>query len=337
MKKRIAINGFGRIGRAAFKALLQFKDVDVVAINDLTDPETLAYLLRYDTAYGPFLEEVKAEGDTLEVKDQRVTMLSEPDPRKLPWKDFDVDVVLECTGRFVKDGASAAHLDAGAKSVVLSAPEKGEGSIPTLVRGVRDVADREGARIVSNASCTTNCIAPVMRVLSQAFGVRKAMMTTVHSYTANQRLQDAPHRDPRRGRAAAQNIIPTSTGAALATAKVLPHLDGKFHGVSLRVPTIVVSLSDVTALLERNVTEEEVRHVFREAAEDPRYQGILDVTEEPLVSSDFIGSSYSSIVDLSFIQVVDGDMVKVLAWYDNEWGYSNRLVEVALQLAEEVR
>jgi len=325
---KLAINGFGRIGRAAFKIALEKEDIEVVAINDLTDAQTLAHLLQYDTAYGKYRYDVYAKESAIEVDGREYTILSEPDPEKLPWSEMDVDVVLECTGRFVKDGAARAHNRAGAKKVVLSAPAKGSGDVPTLLLGVNEAIE-ESADVISNASCTTNCISPVAHVMHSTFGIEKAMMTTIHSYTAQQRLQDAPHKDLRRARAAAQNIVPTTTGAALATTKVIPELEGLFDGMAIRVPTIVVSLSDLTFLLKKDVTEEDVNSAFIQASQESKMQGILGVTNEPLVSSDFIGDSRSTIVDLSLTKVVGGNLVKVVAWYDNEWGYANRLVELA--------
>lgn len=330
-KKRIAINGFGRIGRAAFKIALEHEPLEVVAINDLTDAETLAHLLRHDTAYGAYRREISAEDGVIVVEGTEYPVLSEPEPEKLPWGEYGVDVVLECTGRFVKDNAAARHVEAGAGRVVLSAPAKGDGSVPTYLIGVND--DRTGDEpVVSNASCTTNCIAPVARVIESAFGIEKAMTTTIHSYTADQRLQDAPHRDLRRARAAAHNIVPTTTGAARAVTKIMPEIEGKFDGLAVRVPTIVVSLTDFTFLVKRSVTVEEVNAALEEASRNPQYSRALAVTNEPLVSSDFIGNPYSSIVDLPLTKVVDGDLVKVMAWYDNEWGYANRLVEMAEQI-----
>lgn len=326
---RIAINGFGRIGRAAFKIALGKPDLEVVAINDLTDAPTLAHLLKYDTAYGRYAADVSAREGVITVDGKEYPVHAEPDPAKLPWKELDVDVVLECTGRFVEGKKMRAHIDAGAKKVLLSAPAKGGGDVPTYLLGVN--ADRYAAdeALVSNASCTTNCIAPVAKIVSQAIGIEKAMMTTIHSYTSDQNLQDGPHKDLRRARAAAQNIVPTTTGAAIATAQVLPELADRFDGLSIRVPTMVVSLTDFTFVLRRATTEDEVNTLLREAAGKPEYQGILAVTEEPLVSSDLIGDPHSSIVDLSLTKVVDGTLLKVVAWYDNEWGYSNRLVELA--------
>ncbi len=326
---RIAINGFGRIGRAAFKIIRERDDMDVVAINDLTDAATLAHLLSYDTAYGPYNAEVTAHDHIIVVDGVEYPVLAEPDPAALPWAEYNVDVVLECTGRFVKDGAARAHITAGAKRVVLSAPAKGEGDVPTFLVGVNHDALTGTEDVVSNASCTTNCIAPVAEIMHSTFGVQKAMMTTIHSYTADQRLQDAPHRDLRRARAAAQNIVPTTTGAAIATTKVIPSLANKFDGISVRVPTIVVSLADFTFVLARNVSVDEINDALTAAAQSARYNSVLAVTDEPLVSSDFIGVPHSSVVDLSMTKVVDGNMVKVVAWYDNEQGYAHRLVDMA--------
>lgn len=326
--KKIAINGFGRIGRAAFKVALTKSDVEVVAINDLSDAEALAHLLKYDTAYGRYDKAVSAKEGAIVVEGKKYPMLQEADPKKLPWGDLGVDIVLECTGRFVKHDDAKMHLDAGAKKVILSAPSKG-GGVPTAILGVSEESVFSTGDFFSNASCTTNCITPVVDVIEKTFGIEKAMMTTIHSYTADQRLQDTPHRDMRRARAAAQNIVPTTTGAAIATTEVVPTLKGKFDGLSMRVPTIVVSLSDMTFLLKRDTTVEEINMALTEASQEERFSGIFGVTNEPLVSSDFIGDSRSSIADLSLTKVVDGNLVKVVSWYDNEWGYANRLVEMA--------
>jgi len=330
-KTRVAINGFGRIGRNAFKIAFERDDLEIVAVNDLTDNETLAHLLKHDTNYGTYEHPVEATEQGLSVNDIPIAITSEPDPAKLPWSELDVDVVVESTGRFSKPEQARAHIEAGAKKVVVSAPIKGAGGT-TVVLGVNDADLDSGDEILSNASCTTNCITPPAAVMEANFGIQKAMMTTTHSYTADQNLQDGPHRDLRRARAAAENIVPTTTGAAIAAAEALPQLEGIFDGMAIRVPTSVVSLCDFTFLLKRETTAEEINDVFREAAGMPMYQGILAVSEEPLVSSDFIGNSYSSIVDLEMTKVVDGDMAKVVAWYDNEWGYSNRLVEMVADL-----
>ena len=335
MLKKIAINGFGRIGRNAFKIALNRDDIEVVAINDLVTPQALAHLLKYDSTYGPYDREVSYDDDSIIVDGVHFPVYSETDPAKLPWGDLDVDVVIESTGRFVDPAKAHAHIDAGAKKVVLSAPAKGEGAT-TIVLGVNDNDIATAGEIISNASCTTNCIAPVMSVLENNFGVEKAMMSTVHSYTSDQRLLDAPHKDERRMRSAAQNIIPTSTGASIAATEVIPSLKDKFGGLSLRVPTPVASIADITALMKRDVTVEEVNEVFRKAASEDYYQGILDATDEKLVSSDFIGNPCSSIVDLSLTAVVQGNLLKVVAWYDNEWGYSNRLVELTADVAKSI-
>lgn len=307
----------------------------VVAINDLTDTKTLAHLLRHDTVYGPFEKKVESDEKNLIVSGKKIPVFAEKDPTALPWGKLEVDIVLECTGRFTTAEAANAHIKAGAKRVIISAPGKGEG-IATHVMGVNGVGAGKKGEILSNASCTTNCIAPVAAVLEVAFGVQKAMMTTVHSYTASQVLQDAPSKDLREARAAAENIVPTTTGAAIATGLVVPSLKGIFDGLSVRVPTPVVSLSDFTLLLKKRVTVEEINQVFRDAAKNPIWHGILEVTDEPLVSSDFIGNAASAIVDLGLTRVVDGDLVKVVAWYDNEWGYSNRLAELALEVGKNV-
>jgi len=335
-KVRVAINGFGRIGRSAFKILHSRSDVEVVAVNDLTDTKTLAHLLKYDSNYPghEWCESIQSTEHGIEVDDKQVLVFSEKDPAKLPWAAHDIDVVIESTGLFVDPELAKAHVEGGgAKKVVISAPAKGEGA-ETIVLGVNDDEVSAVGDVTSNASCTTNCITPVMSVLEEAFGVEKAMMTTVHSYTSDQRLQDAPHKDLRRARAAAQNIIPTTTGAAIAASKALPSLENIFDGIAIRVPTSVVSLSDFVVITKQNVTEDAVNDVFKKAAKEPYYQGILDVTEEPLVSSDFIGNSHSTIVDLSLTKVVDGNMLKVVAWYDNEWGYSNRLVELTVDIGK---
>ena len=336
MLKKIAINGFGRIGRNAFKIALNRDDIEVVAINDLVTPQALAHLLKYDSTYGPYDREVSHDDSSIIVDGVHFPVYSETDPAKLPWGDLGVDVVIESTGHFVDPAKARAHITAGAKKVVLSAPAKGEGAT-TIVLGVNDNDIAEAGDVISNASCTTNCIAPVMSVLENNFGVEKAMMSTVHSYTSDQRLLDAPHKDERRMRSAAQNIIPTSTGASIAATEVIPSLKDKFGGLSLRVPTPVASIADITALMKRDVTVEEVNEVFRKAAAEDYYQGILDATDEKLVSSDFIGNPCSSIVDLSLTAVVQGNLLKVVAWYDNEWGYSNRLVELTADVAKSIK
>ena len=335
MSKKIAINGFGRIGRNAFKLAFERDDIEVVAINDLTDTKTLAHLLKHDSTYGTYHHDVSYDDNSIFVAGKQIRVLAEKDPALLPWGEFGVDVVIEATGLFVQPEKARAHINAGAKKVVISAPAKGEG-VKFIVLGVNEHELTREDNIISNASCTTNCIAPVMAILEREFGIEKSLMTTVHSYTASQRILDAPAKDLREARSAAENIVPTTTGAAIATAKVIPSLVGKFDGLSVRVPTAVVSLSDITAVLKRNTTKEEINEVFKRAAADPFYQGILTVTEEPLVSTDFKGNSHSSIVDLELTNVVGGNLVKIVAWYDNEWGYSNRLVEIVADVAANI-
>ena len=331
MKTRVAINGFGRIGRNAFKIAFDRSDLEIVAINDLTDTKTLAHLLKHDSNYGTYSHDVGFDDKNIIVDKKPVLVLAELDPAKLPWKDLKIDVVIESTGFFVDPAKAKAHIDAGAKKVVISAPAKGDGA-DTIVLGVNEDKLESATDVISNASCTTNCITPVAAVIENAFGIEKAMMTTVHSYTASQKLQDAPAKDLREARNAAENIVPTTTGASIAAAKALPALAGIFGGLSVRVPTPVVSLSDFVIITKRAVSVEEVNEAFKKAAKEPFYQGILDVTEEELVSGDFIGNSHSAIVDLKLTAVVGGNMLKVVAWYDNEWGYSNRLVEVVADM-----
>ena len=335
MSKKIAINGFGRIGRNAFKLAFERDDIEVVAINDLTDTKTLAHLLKHDSTYGTYHYDVSYDENSIFVDGKQIRVLAEKDPALLPWGEFGVDVVIEATGLFVQPDKARAHINAGAKKVVISAPAKGEGA-KFIVLGVNEHELTREDDIISNASCTTNCIAPVMAILEREFGIEKSLMTTIHSYTASQRILDAPAKDLREARSAAENIVPTTTGAAIATAKVIPSLVGKFDGLSVRVPTAVVSLSDITAVLKMNTTKEEINEVFKHAAADPFYQGILTVTEEPLVSTDFKGNSHSTIVDLELTNVVGGNLVKVVAWYDNEWGYSNRLVEITADVAANI-
>lgn len=325
---RIVINGFGRIGRNAFKVAFERKDVVVVALNDLTDTRTLAHLLKYDTMYGIYGREVGYDEEHLIIDGKKIQVFASPEPAKLPWRELQVDVVIESTGRFTTEEGARQHLKAGAKRVVISAPAKG-GSVPTFVRGVND-ASYAGQEIINNASCTTNSISPVIAIMDARFGVEKAFMTTAHGYTADQNLQDGPHRDLRRARAAALNIVPTTTGAAIATAETLPQLKGKFDGIALRVPVATGSLSDFSILTKKSTTVDEVRKVFRAAVKNPLYKDVLAVTEDPIVSSDIIGNPASAIVDLEFIKVLDGNFVKILAWYDNEYGYSHRLVEMAV-------
>ncbi len=330
---KIAINGFGRIGRNAFKIAFERSDAEIVAINDLTDAKTLAHLLKYDSNYGIYGRNVEYDDENIIVNGKKVRVLAEKDPASLPWRDMGIDVVIESTGLFTDPAKARAHIDAGAKKVVISAPAKGEGA-KTIVLGVNDDQITADDQIISNASCTTNCIAPVMKVLEDNLGIEKAMMTTVHSYTASQKLQDAPAKDIREARNAAENIVPTTTGASKAAALTIPSLKGKFNGLSVRVPTPVVSLSDITAISKRPTSIEEINDIFRRAAKEDYYQGILDATDEELVSIDYRGNSHSCIVDLKLTDVVDGNLIKVVAWYDNEWGYSNRLVELSIDFGK---
>ncbi len=344
---RTAINGYGRIGRVAHRVILEkYSDqIETVAINagSSTDIKGWMYLLKYDTSYGPIYSldvsyQEKEENSPYQdligyilLDNKKIPVFSQKDPNLLPWRDLNVDVVIESTGHFTDQEGLQKHLGAGAKAVVLSAPVK-EGDIPTFVLSVNE-KDYSGENAISNASCTTNCITPVAKVMVDTFGVEKAMMTTIHGYTSDQELQDGGHKDYRRARAAAQNIIPTSTGATIAATKALPELEGLFSGLAIRVPVAVGSLSDFTFILKRETTKEEVNSTFRNAAKLPAFDGILAVTDDPIVSSDIIGSSYSSIVDLSLTQVM-GNMVKVIAWYDNEYGYANRLVEEVIMLGK---
>ncbi|OGG91421.1 type I glyceraldehyde-3-phosphate dehydrogenase [Candidatus Kuenenbacteria bacterium RIFCSPLOWO2_02_FULL_42_16] len=325
--KRLAINGFGRIGRAALKIALKQKNLEVVAINDLTDTRTLAHLLKYDTVYGVYGEPVSSDEKNIIVTKKKIPVFAVPDPLKLPWKKLKVDVVLECTGRFVKNNDAARHLKAGAKSVIVSAPAKGEGDVPTFLMGVNEKNIKQ-FKVISNASCTTNSIAPITSIIDKNFGVEKAALTTIHAYTADQNLVDGPHKDLRRARAA-QNIIPTSTGAAIAMTEVLPQLKGKFDGIAVRVPVTCGSLSDLTYLVKKPTTAVEVNKILKQASQTKNLKNIIAYSEDPLVSSDIIGSPYSAIIDSLSTKVIDGTLIKILAWYDNEWGYSNRLVEMA--------
>lgn len=331
---RIAINGFGRIGRSTFRAAWGKPGFNVVAINDLTDAETLAHLLKFDTNYGTWDKEVSSGKGYIQIGKKKIPVLAEKEPAKLPWKEKKIDIVIESTGRFVTEEASRAHIEAGAKRVVISAPAKG-GHVPTFVLGANEKdAANDKSDIVNNASCTTNSSAPVMAIMDEAFGVKKAMLTTVHGYTSSQNLVDGPHKDLRRARAAAENIVPTSTGAAKATTETLTHLKNKFDGLAIRVPVPTISLSDITLLLKKKVTVEEVNNAIKKAVKKPRWKDIVAYEERPLVSSDYIGNPYSAIFDLDLTRVVDGDLVKVVAWYDNEWGYANRLAEMAIFLSK---
>jgi glyceraldehyde 3-phosphate dehydrogenase len=326
---KVAINGLGRIGRAVFKILMDTPELELIAVNDLLPTDNLAYLLQYDSVYGRYPKRVLGKESTLVVNDAKYRVLNEKDPSQLPWKDLDIDVVFECTGIFRTKDQLQKHLDAGAKRVILSAPEK-SGEVATIVYGVNQ--PEMNARMISCASCTTNCITPVVEVMGRRIGIQKAIMTTIHAYTASQSVVDGPRNKWRRGRAAAINFVPTSTGAAKATTKVLQPLQGKFDGVAVRGPVPVGSLADIVLLTERDTNEDEINRIFREESDSPRYKGVLGVSEDPIVSSDIIQDPRASIVDLTMTQVVDGNMAKVMSWYDNEWGYSNQMVRQGIQL-----
>jgi len=326
MAIKVGINGFGRIGRNIMRAAMGNGDIDIVAVNDLTNAVTLAHLLKYDSILGNLKADISASGDRITVNKEEFQVLSMKDPAQLPWKDLGVDVVFESTGIFTDRDAAAKHLTAGAKKVIITAPAKKPDI--TIVLGVNDEKYDAGTHnIISNASCTTNCLAPIAKVLHERFGLRKGWMTTVHSYTNDQQLLDLPHKDLRRARAAALSIIPTTTGAALAVGEVLPELKGRLDGIALRVPTPNVSVVDLAAILDKKTSKEEANAAFKEAADGP-LKGILQYCEEPLVSVDFRGNDHSSILDAPYTSVMDGDFVKVLAWYDNEWGYSSRCVDL---------
>ena len=330
MAIKVGINGFGRIGRNIMRAALAHHDVDIVAVNDITDAATLAHLLKYDSVLGNLAVPVSASGDTIKVGSDQFKVLAQKDPGQLPWKDLGVDIVFESTGRFTKREDAAKHLGAGARKVIVTAPATNPDV--TLVIGVND-RDYDGGthHIISNASCTTNCLAPLAKVVHESFGIRKAWMTTVHAYTNDQNLLDLPHKDLRRARAAAMSIIPTTTGAAKAVGEVLPALKGKLDGIAMRVPTPNVSVVDLVAIVEKKTTADEVNAALKSAA-DGALKGIMQFVTEPLVSIDFRGNPHSSIVDADYTKVMDGDFVKVMAWYDNEWGYSNRCVDLLKKL-----
>lgn len=331
MAVKLGINGFGRIGRNVFRAALTNPNVEVVAVNDLTDANTLAHLLKYDTVHGKLNQDVTVDGDYLVVGGKKVKVIAERDPAQLGWGDLGVEVVVESTGRFTKRSDAAKHLEAGAKKVIISAPATDEDI--TIVMGVNDDKyDAANHHVISNASCTTNCLAPFAKVLNDSFGVRRGMMTTVHSYTNDQQILDLPHKDLRRARAAAENIIPTSTGAAKAVSLVLPELKGKLNGGAMRVPTPNVSLVDLVVELDKDVTVDEINAALKAASEGD-LKGILDYSEEPLVSTDYNGSPASSTIDALSTMVMEGNMAKVISWYDNESGYSNRVVDLAEYIA----
>jgi len=326
MAKKVAVNGLGRIGSAVLKIILETPELELAAINDLLPVDNLAYLLKYDSVYGRYEKEVKPGKDGLHIDGKKYRMFNEKDPANLPWKEFDIDIVFECTGVFRKKEGLKKHLDAGAKQVILSAPEK-TGEVQMVVHGVNQV---EGSPdMFSCASCTTNCISPVVEVMGRRIGIKKAAMTTIHAYTSSQAIIDAPRNKWSRGRAAAVNFVPTTTGAAQATTKVLPQYSGKFDGAAIRGPVPVGSITDLVFVTERDVTVEEVNAIFQEESQTERYKGILGVTEDPIVSTDIIKDPRASVVDLNMTQVVDGDLLKVMAWYDNEWGYASQMVREA--------
>ena len=322
----VAINGLGRIGRAALKVILESDDLNLVAVNDLVPADNLAYLLRYDTVYGRYHKSVEAEDDKLIIDGQEYKVFNQKDPAELPWGELDVDLVFECSGVFTQREDLEKHLKAGAKKVILSQPAKSD-DIKTIVYGVNAWDEQDD--IISCASCTTNCISPVMEIINRRIGVKKANMTTIHAYTSSQSLVDGPHKKARRGRAAAANFVPTTTGAAIATTKAVPELEGRFDGAAIRGPVAVGSIADINIVTERETSVEELNQIFREEAQTDRYKGILGASDDELVSSDIIQDSRPSVVDLSMTQVVGGDLVKVMSWYDNEWGYVNQMVREA--------
>ena len=330
---KIAINGLGRIGRSAFKIILDEPELELAAVNDLVPAENLAYLLNYDTVYRRYKKHVEYNDSSLVVEGKYIKVFNEKEPSNLPWKNLDIDIVIESTGRFTKKEDLEKHLKAGAKYVLLSAPTKSE-EVITVVHGVNE--SHADAQIISCASCTTNCITPVMEIISRRIGIKKAVMTTVHAYTASQAIVDGPNKKMRRGRAAAANFVPASTGAAMATTKALPELKGKFDGVAIRGPVPVGSIADIVISAKRTTTVQEINSIFEEEAESDRYKGILGVTRDPIVSSDIIMDSRASIVDLELTQVVDGDLIKIMSWYDNEWGYTNQLIREALRISKNI-
>ncbi len=329
---KVAINGLGRIGRAVSKIILGTPVLKLVAVNDIVPIENLAYLLKYDTVYGRYASRVEAVRDTLVVSGKPIKVFQEKDPAQLPWDALEVDVVFECTGVFTQKEDLRKHLEAGAQHVILSAPTKSE-EVPTIVHGVND-SEGNSLHMISCASCTTNCITPVVEIMGRRIGLKKAIMTTIHAYTASQGIVDGPSEKTRRGRAAAANFVPTSTGAAIATTRALPQYTGKFDGVAVRGPVPAGSLADIVFLTERETSVEEINQIFQEEADSERYRGILGVSKDPIVSSDIIRDPRASIVDLGMTQVVDGDLVKVMSWYDNEWGYASQMVREAMDIAK---
>jgi glyceraldehyde 3-phosphate dehydrogenase len=333
MSVRVGINGFGRIGRNVFRAAQESSaDIEIVAVNDITDSKTLAHLLKYDSVYGRFPGEVEETDGSLSVDGREIKVLSERDPAALPWGDLGADVVIESTGFFTKRDDAAKHLGAGAQKVIISAPATEPDVTVALGVNFDDVYDADNHHVISNASCTTNCLGPVAKVLNDTVGIERGLMTTIHAYTADQRLQDAPHKDLRRARAAAVNLVPASTGAAKAIGLVIPELQGKLHGFAVRAPVPTGSVVDLTAQVSRDTSVEEINDAFRSQADTGAFSGILQFTDDPIVSSDIVKSPFSSIFDSQLTSVLDGSLVKVVAWYDNEWGYSNRCVELAAKV-----
>ena len=330
---KIAINGFGRIGRAVAKIILKdHPELELVAVNDLAEPATLAHLFKYDTVYGTYDDKVEIKDGTLIIGENRIVLLSKKDPTELPWKEMGVDIVLECTGLFKNYEGANQHIRAGAKKVIISAPSKEPDKIPSYVIGANEEKISENDDIIDLGSCTTNCLAPLLKVLDDAYGVEKGFITTAHSYTSSQNLVDAGHSDLRRARAAAENIIPTTTGAAKSIGRVIPNLEGKVDGMALRIPIPVVSILDLFCELKKEVTVEEIRELFKEKCKEERYKGIIKIEETPLVSSDYIGSKFSAVIDSPFL-MAKGKLIKLMAWYDNEWGYSCRLADTATILS----
>ena len=329
---KVAINGMGRIGRAAFKNIMERPELELVAVNDLMPIDNLVYLLNYDTVYGRYRHRVEAAGEALKVAGKTIKFLSQRDPAQLPWKALGIDIVFESTGLFTGSDGLGKHLAAGARYAILSAPPKGA-EVCCIVHGVTKPGEAD--RMISCASCTTNCITPVLEVMGRRVGVKKAIMTTIHAYTSSQAIVDAPHKNFRRGRAGAANLVPTSTGAAKAATNTLPQFKGKFDGVAVRCPVPVGSLADLVFVTERATTVEEINAIFKEEAASERYRGILEYALDPIVSSDIIANPHASIFDPSMTQVVDGDLVKVMSWYDNEWGYTNQMIREALRLTKE--
>ena len=329
---KVAINGLGRIGRATLKVVLATPELELVAVNDIADPDNISYLIKYDTVYGRFGDNVKAKNGKLIIDDREINFYSERDPADLPWKEQNVDIVFESTGFFTTSESAGKHIKAGAKYVIISAPTKSE-DIPTVVHGVTKI-EGDHPQIISCASCTTNSITPVVEIIGRHLGIQKALLTTIHGYTASQKIVDSPHSNFRRGRAGAANLVPTTTGAAIATTKALPQYKGKFDGVSVRAPVPVGSISDLVFLTEKNTSEKDVNDILRKEAATERYKDVMRVTDDPIVSSDIIGDPHAAIIDLEMTKVVDGNLIKIFSWYDNEWGYTNQMVRRAKEISK---